>query len=267
LSTGNRIVPIIVLTPGFCGEKRLEQLLQRDADVFCTSTTGILAACEISFRAWQRVEGLSIMGNVSPLAMQSVRAMANAMITSMVARYGKRRWCEIATLDPRAASSFLMLFPGTRVIILHRACEDFVYSVLNSSPWGVSGGAFAQSVSAYPNNPVAAISTWWADRSRTLLAFADEHSDSCVCLRFEDLVLKEENTVSLLSEFLEIDLGGKPAFTGMREKEPLSGMERSPGCGVAFPVDDLPLALVVEINAIQAKLGYSPLSQDRRMQT
>lgn len=256
-----------MLTSGFCGEKQLEHLLQRDADVFCTSTTGILAVCDMSLWAWQRVQGLSVMGNVSPLAMQSVRAMVSSMIVSMAARYGKRRWCEIANLDPRAASSFLMLFPGTRVIILHRACEDFVYSVLNASPWGVSGGAFAQSISAYPNNPVTAISTWWADRSRTLLAFADEYADSCVRLRFEDLVLKEENTASLLSEFLEVDLGGKPAFTGMGEEEPLSGMERSPGCGAAFPVNDLPPALVMEINAIQAKLGYSPLSQDRRRQT
>jgi hypothetical protein len=165
--------PIVILTYGFSGETRLQRLLERSPDIVCTTATGIVPACDMAWHAWQRAERPPVTGTVSSLAIRSVRAMTDGMITAIVTRYGGRRWCENATVDPRAAGSFLMLFPGTRVICLHRSCDDFVYSVLNASPWGGDAGRFAASTPAYPLSPVSAISSWWASRSRLLLAFEE----------------------------------------------------------------------------------------------
>jgi hypothetical protein len=206
--TGRRQVsraPIIILTYGTCGEQRLQSLLERASGVFCTRGTGIIPACHMALQAWRQADGLSPAGKASPLAVRSVRGMADGMITVLTTRHGGRRWCETSTADPQALDSFLKVVPGTHVICLHRSCEDFVFSVLNASPWRVSERRFTPSIAANPDSPITAISSWWVARSKSLLAFEQRFSDSCVRMLFEDLELKPDSVIPALSQYLEID--------------------------------------------------------------
>ena len=258
-----KMAPIVVLTYGFCGERRLRFLLERaDHEVFCTKGTGIIPACGAALRAWQGAEGSSVTGEASPLAVRSVRAMVDGMIAVIAARYGGRVWCETATADPRTVESFLTVVPETRVICLYRSCEDFVYTVLNDSPWGVDEPQFAASVSAHPYSSVAAISSWWVARSKSFLEFESKRQDRCFRVRFEDLALKEDSVAAMLSEWLDFPGKFGPA-QGWTGDDSFSPTDRPPGCGAGFPVDQLPRVLAEEIDSIQLKLGYSPLLQVR----
>jgi hypothetical protein len=124
--------PIVILTYGSSGDRLLRLLLRRVVpDICCTQTTGIIPACHAALHAWHKAEQLPATRQASLLAVRSVRAMADSMITIMAARHGGRTWCETAIADPAAAASFLTVVPQAHILCLHRSYQSFVYTVLN----------------------------------------------------------------------------------------------------------------------------------------
>ncbi len=258
-STGPVSAPVIVLTYGFAGGRRLQDLLSREPDLACTARTGILGAVGQVAAAWQYAEDRG-GDQMSALAATSVRALVNSMLTVVTARMGSRRWCETAAVDPVAAAAFLQAFPETRIICLHRACPDVVFGVLATRPWGLSGAGFASYVASHPASTAAALAAWWADQAGPLLEFEAAYQRACLRVRYEDLVTDAGQALAAVRCFLGLDRGPgadtpEPGTAGTIATGP-----DAVGCGDGFPVGQLPPRLTDRVNALHAQLGYRLLS-------
>lgn len=253
-----RGAPVVVLTYGHAGAHRLQALLADQPELACTSGTGLLAACEQAATAWRQAE-VRPARPLSALATASVRALATGMIATITARAGRPRWCETAAAIPAAADTFLGLFPATRFLCLHRACPDVAYAVLQASPWGLSGPAFASYTTAHPASTAAALAAWWAGHTAPMLAFEQDHPGACLRIRYEDLAADPNRTERDIRAFLS--LGGPVTQLPEHPDDPrqqLTGAD-APGRGADFPAGQLPAPLLAQVNRLQARLGYPPL--------
>jgi hypothetical protein len=249
-----RGAPVIILTYAHSGAERLRSLLARHQDLACTAGTGILPLCEQAVATWRAADG-NARGDLSTLAATSTRTMATTIITSLLARTGKRRWCETATTMPATAEAFLQLFPGTRILCLHRAYPDVIRATLDASPWGLAGAAFAPFTTAYPASTIAALTAYWAARTSALLAFEQSHPQACRRVRYEDLAAGPQPG---LFDFLGLDdpIQDTPGWD--RADEPLAS-SRADGPGMPIPVGEIPPPLLAHASELAKALGHEPM--------
>jgi hypothetical protein len=248
--------PVIVLAAPYSGVGWLRSLLERDPELACTSGTGILPLCEQAMAAWRNADGPAA-GSPSALAVTATRALASTIITSLLAREGKWRWCEFSVANAQAAESFLHLYPGTRILCLHRACPGVVRATLDASPWGLASAAFAPFTSAYPASTVAALTAYWVARTGALLAFEQSHPQACLRVRFEDLAAAEHATAERISSFLGI-VGFECPVEPAGDDQPLRESDGS-GLDTDFPVDLIPSTMLAQANDLLQQLGYPTL--------
>jgi hypothetical protein len=256
--------PVIVLTYGYAGGRQLQQLLQRVPGMACTAGTGILGACRQAAEAWRAAEGRSPGDPVSAVAATSIRQLVTGMLTILMARTGSRRWCETVAAEPDAVETFLSAFPATRLVCLHRSCPDVIYSAIHDSPWGIAGPGFGTYIAAYPNNLLVALAAWWIARARSTVEFESGHPESCLRVRYEDLVLRPEPVTGEIAGFLGLppgSVGGDEGWLAAPAEITEDGRDPdAPGCGRDFPAGQLPSGLVDQVNQLHAQLGYPPLS-------
>jgi hypothetical protein len=233
-----RAAPVIVLTSACSGADSLLSLLERHPELSCTSGTGILP--------------------LSALAA-ATRALASSIITSVLAREGKRRWCEAATAPPRTAETFLQLYPQTSVLCLHRACPDVVHAILQVSPWGIAGPAFAPFISAHPASTVAALTSYWAGQTAELLAFERAHPEACLRVRYEDLAAAPDDTRGKIALFAGLGDTGYPKAPPAEHATAAAAESGHPTPRVPFPADQIPPALLTRANGLLQQLDYPPL--------
>ena len=183
-------------------------------------------------------------------------------MTSIVARAGKRRWCETAAAERSAAETFLALFPAARFVCLHRACPDVIYSTLQASPWGLAGPGFAAHTAAHPGSTVAALAAWWVAHAAPVLAFEQDHPQACRRVRYEDLAAEPARAERDILAFLGLDAQALtlPDLPGddAPDPAPLAGAD-APGCGADLPAGQIPPQLLAQVNNLHARLGYPPL--------
>ncbi len=207
--------------------------------------------------AWRSADGQAAR-SPSRLAVTATRALASSIITSLLAREGKWRWCEVSAANSQAAETFLRLYPGTKVLCLHRACPGVVRATLDASPWGIADAAFAPFISAYPASTAAALTACWAARTGQLLAFEQSHPQQSLRVRFEDLTRAQHETAERISSFLGIvGFECQAAATEDSHSQPESdgtGSEAGP------PVDLIPPAILAQANDLLRQLGYPALS-------
>jgi hypothetical protein len=253
--------PVVVLTYGHAGGQILQALLDAQPELACTAGTGVLSACAQAAAAWRQVDGQP-QAPLSALAVTSIRKLAIQMITVIVARTGRPRWCETAAADPGAAEMFLRLFPATRFVCLHRACPEVVSAVLRASPWGLSGPAFAPYVTANPFSTAAALVTWWLGHAAPLLAFERDHPEACRQVRFEDLAGDPRGVLHDLQSFLGLSTkaAGFPRPQPPDQSDQPNGRAADLGGASQFPVGQLPPDLVRHVNELHAQFGYPPLA-------
>jgi hypothetical protein len=251
LDHGIRTAPVIVLTYPHAGAEQLRSLLARYQDLACTAGTGILPACDRAAAAWLAVDDRP-GSPPSRLAEASTRALVTSMITALLVRHGKRRWCEIATLAPDAAGTFLDLFPATRIVCLHRACPDVIRAAVRASPWGLAGAEYAPFITSYPASAAAALTAYWTARTMSLLAFEEAHPAICHRLRYEDLA----NALPGLSGFLGLTESSQASWGYDQVASPARD---TVGVDGGFPAGQIPPALLERANGLMEKLGYQPL--------
>jgi hypothetical protein len=253
--------PVIVLTYGYAGARQLQRLLTDQPELATTFGTGLLAACDQAASAWRQVERRP-EGKLSPLARTSIRAMASGMIATITARAGRPRWCETAAAERSAAEVFLDLFPGTRFVCLHRACQDVIYATLQASPWGLTGQAYVAYTASYPANTTAALAAWWVSHAAPVLAFEQDHPQACLRVRYEDLAAGPGQAENSIRDFLGLrspsialpELPGDPVMA-------MTGADR-PGCGAELPASQLPPLLLAQVNELHTRLGYPTLGAE-----
>lgn len=249
-----RWAPVIVLTYPYAGAGRLWSLLASHPALACTFGTGVLPLCEQAADAWR---GADRSERMSPLAAASTRALITSIITAILARQGKRRWCEFATAPPPLAEAFLQLYPGTRFMCLYRDCAEVMLSALHASPWGLEGPEFAPFTVAYPVSAAAALTAFWVAHTEALLEFEGSHPDACHRVRYEDLA--EGAHVNRIYEFLglepvDADIASAAVLDDVGVQAD-SVMQRS-----LFPAKQLPAQLLGHANTLANKLAYLPLT-------
>lgn len=258
--------PVIILTYPNAGGRRLQALLEPEPELTCTTSTGVLAACEQAAVAWKKAEGRPAKP-LSVLAATSIRSMATQMMLMMTVRTGRPRWCELAAADPAAAGVFLDTFPGTRFLCLHRSCPDLVSAVLLASPWGLSGDGFAPYVAAYPGSTVAALTAWWIARARPVLDFERGHPGACLRVAAEDLDAAPDQALAAIRGFLGLSGPGPqpgPPDTGATGEAGAAGKTGEAGAATLpaeLPLDQLPAPLLAQAEELHAALGYPPLAR------
>jgi protein-tyrosine sulfotransferase len=249
--------PVIVLAAPYFGAGWLRASLESHPDLACTSGTGILQLCEQAMAAWRGADGPSARTRSAP-AITATRALASSIITSLLAREGKWRWCEFSIANTQAAGTFLRLYPDTRILCLHRDCVGVIRATMNASPSGRADEAFAPFAMAYPASTVAARTAYWVARTGPLLAFEQSHPQACLRVRFEDLTLARRKTAERISSFLGIvGLEGPGSRAVDNHTRPEPG---STGPEAEFPVDLIPPALLAQANGLLSLLGYPALS-------
>jgi protein-tyrosine sulfotransferase len=248
--------PVIVLTGAYFGVGQLRSLLQSHPDLACTSGTGILPMCQQAMAAWRSADG-GAARSPSELAVTATRTLASSIITALLAREGKLRWCEFSVANTQAAETFLHLYPGTRILCLHRSCLGVVRAILDASPWGIADAAFAPFSSAHPANTAAALTAHWIARTGPLLTFEQSHPQECLRIRFEDLTTARHQTAQRISSFL-----GIVGFNGQAPPAPDSHTEPEPdgtGPEAGFPFDLIPPAMLAQADNLLGQLGYPAL--------
>jgi hypothetical protein len=163
------------------------------------------------------------------------------------------------------------LFPDVRVVLLFRHVMDTIASGLEASPWGFNAYGYAPYVQASPGNTVAALASYWLDHVARALAWEDEHQEFCYRIRYEDLVLQPEKTVSAMQRFLGVaeDCSVLAAAFGRTARGPGDYKvehtneihAHSIGHGKRVPVAMLPPALLGAVNEKLNRLGYESLDR------
>jgi hypothetical protein len=251
---------VIVLASPYSGAGQLRLLLNGHPDLACTSGSGILPLCEQAMAAWRYVAGQAARSPAPP-AVTATRALVTSIITSLLAREGKWRWCEIAAANTQVADTFLQLYPGTKFLCLYRACPDVVRATLNANPWGIADATFAPFTAAFPASTVAALTASWVAHTGPLLSFEQSHPQACLRIRSEDLTAARSETAGRITSFLGIggfDVLTAPAEHSMIQPEPGGGTPETD-----FPADLIPPTMLAQADDLLRRLGYPALSPER----
>jgi hypothetical protein len=234
-------------------------LLSASGELACTSGTGVLPLCDHAAQVWRHAEtGNGQAGKVPALAAVSIRASIVPLITHILASTGARRWCELAVPMPGAAETFLSLFPGTRFVCLYREASQVIRAAITRSPWGLAGPAYRPFVAAQPGSTVAALAAYWATHAQALLAFERDHAQACLRVRFEDLPGTPGGLPAALSSFLGLAATGSHGPSGPYDDSPAAPDEDASPLA-PLPLDQIPLPLLTQVNALLGQLGYPAL--------
>lgn len=252
--------PVIVLASPYSGAGQLRFLLNGHPDLACTSGSGILPLCEQAMAAWRYVAGQAA-GSLVPPGITTTRALVTSIITALLLREGKWRWCEIAAANVQSAETFVHLYPETKFLCLYRACPDVVRATLDANPWGIADAAFAPFTAAFPASTVAALTASWVAHTGPLLSFEQSHPRACLRIRSEDLTAARGDTAKRITSFLGISgFGARAATAEDSETQP------GPGGGDAetdFPADLIPPTMLAQADDLLELLGYPVLSRSR----
>lgn len=255
--------PVVVLATAYSGAARLRMVLDRIPDLACTSGTGILPLCEQALAAWRNAEARAGRAPTA-LAVSSTRALASVMITAVLAREGKRRWCETSSAMPEVAEAFLSLYPATRFVCLHRSCADVIRAALDASPWGIADPALAPFTRAHPASTAAALTAYWAAHTASLLAFERSHPQAVLRVRIEDLATAGQDTARAVASFLgAIDHDYPPNGDNAWPETgtPRAGAGHMDGPEPGIPAGLIPPALLARANDLLRQLGYTALTE------
>jgi hypothetical protein len=254
---------VVVLAPAYSGASTLRSLLEDHPDLACTSGTGLLPLCEHAMATWRKADG-RLTGTPSSLSSTATRALATSVILSILAREGKRRWCEVASASPEAAEAFLRLYPGTRFLCLYRACSGVVRAALDASPWGITDPVFTPFTIRYPANTVASLTAYWITVTGPLLAFERDHPQSCLRVRYEDLAHRPQAKERITSFLGVAEALGRP-FPDSSDETLTSSP--NPGLTADIPVNLIPSALLAQANSLLRQLDYPVIGESATLST
>jgi hypothetical protein len=240
----------------------LHDVLSRCAILACTRGTGLLPLCDMAAATWRAIDNRD--GPLSALALASIRAMTNTMITIILADIDGSRWCEIAFAPASSAETFLELYPDAKFLCLHRNCQDVIYAAIQANPWGLADSPFGPFAAAYPGNSVAAIAAYWAANTEPLLAFEQAHPQACRRIRYEDLADNPEQAAQEIFAYLELaqDDPVTPCWMA-NDTQPTADAR---GSDLQIPSHQIPSAIMAQVNALLTRIGYrSPQAPRQRL--
>ena len=201
-----------------------------------------------------------------------IRRTVLAVIEEYCNRHGKRLYCDKSLDSGHHLALVRDLFPELRAVLVFRHVMDTIASGIEASPWGFSAYGYGPYTQAWPGNSVAALANYWLDHVDRALRWEKEHPDACHRVRYEDLVLAPEATMTGIQEFLGVrtDLS---VLSRAFSREPARGpgdykVEHttavhgaSIGKGKRVPISMLPPPLLDAVQEKLQRLGYDRLDR------
>jgi hypothetical protein len=271
--------PVFILTTSRSGSTLLRFILDSHPDLACPPETLIGSTGAAMVRLWASLEHSGDAerpdsgrpSDVSPEGLGVIRAALDSAYGSYLSRRGKKRWCDKSLDSFQFGETIRLIYPQAKFICLVRHCMDVIASGVRNCPWGVSRYGFDSFVAKYPGNSVAAIGSYWLSCTRTMLDFYDQHQESCVLVRYEDLVTAPEQTVAEVLRF--IGAAPAPGITdacfALPHEERGPGDEKiwftsrvsadSMGQGISVPPMALPPDARTSINDLLQRLRYKTI--------
>src|SRR5215470_6456055 len=206
--------PVFVICHGRSGSTLLRFLLDAHPEIACPPETNVPALCAQLATVWSLIEGAPLSANrgdeppvVPDAAIAGIRATMNMMVGSYLERRGKTPYCDKSLGTARFADLLDRVYPDARFLCLYRHPMDVIASGVEACPWGLNGYGFDPYIATTPGNAVLALARFWADSVAVTLAAEEGFADSCLRVRYEDLVTDPEGTAKGIFEFL----GAAPA--------------------------------------------------------
>jgi hypothetical protein len=208
---------------------------------------------------------------LGPEARSWVRETVAAPMRSYTATRGKRLYVDKSLDSVYHLDITHALFPNARYILVSRHVMDTVASGLEASPWGFSAYGYGPYVQASPNNTVAALANYWFAHVTVALAWASDHPELCYQVRYEDLVLRPEDTIEAIQDFLGVSRDVSVVQKAFQRDFPRGPGDykvvhtdrvstASIGRGKRVPVALLPPSLREALNEPLRQLGYGELT-------
>jgi protein-tyrosine sulfotransferase len=263
--------PVIVLTCGRSGSTLMRFILDAHPALACPPEISLVEICSRMGVLSMLLDGPPLDGvtpSVSETAADAIRAWLAATFAPYLERRGKGRWCEKSLGSAESADRFLSLFPKAKFICLYRHSMDVIGSALEACPFGLRGYGLDPYAAVHPGNSVAAVADYWICHTRTIMEFEARHPDSCVRVRYEDLVTEPEAQAKRVFDFLGEDqapAATSAAFTAIDAEQFGPGDHKiwdttgvhddSVGRGAEVPAGLVPPQVLEIMNSILEKLG------------
>jgi amino acid adenylation domain-containing protein len=202
---------IIILGHPRSGTTLLRRLLDGHSRIACPPETHVLGACARFLHTEQTAQGvdmsvlsgLNFAGIPDELTLSRLREFAFSFLEQYAASQHKPRWAEKTAFDA---------FHIERIEKLCSAQALFVCVVRHPLDVAISTKEFCDSMGIYPNvlheyikqyqQPIEAFAHSWLDVTRQFETLRKNNPDTCIILRYEDLVASPDTTLRNLLGFL-----------------------------------------------------------------
>ncbi|MGH3222596.1 MAG: sulfotransferase [Streptosporangiaceae bacterium] len=271
--------PVFMLCTGRSGSTLLRFLLDAHPDLACPPETRLPWLCTQLASAWSVIEDAPMPSSragqapVPQSVIHGLRQSLTPMITSYLARHGKKRYCDKSIGGAQHARLLRQVWPGAKFICLYRHPMDVIGSGIEASPWGLGSYGFESYVAASPGNIVAALARYWTDYAGAILAAEAELGVDCLPVRYEDLVTDPEGQAERLFEFADVaPVPGitERCFTAERQRfgpgdykiwNTTGVTSSSVGRGWQVPARLIPAELLAVVNDVAEQLGYVQIDE------
>lgn len=123
-----------------------------------------------------------------------------------------------------------------------------------------------------PDSVLSAAIDYWLDKTELLMDFEQNHSNQCISMKYEDLVVNPTEILNSMFSFLDIAWDANmldAVFTAQHDDGPgdekllLTKRIKSDtiGKGSVIPYEQIPKPYLTRINCINGKLGYSTVEE------
>jgi Sulfotransferase family len=277
-TAGTTLAPregIFVLCAGRSGSTLLRYLLDSHPALACPAESFLGQLCRSVHRVWADIAG------AGPPAGADGRSLARDLVSEIMRQYlaqrGKQVWCEKSLTSVLNLPDITAAFPGAGYVCLYRHAMDVIASGIEASRWGYGHFGFRPHVEQRPENVVAALAEYWADRTQRILELERAGSVATLRITYEDLVTDTRGTLTSVLHFAGVrcdealvDDLVSGALAGVHSK----GLQDykvgftsavhtdSLGSGRAVPLRVLDRPLRERVNELLAELGYTLIGDD-----
>jgi hypothetical protein len=267
--------PIFVLCYARSGSTLVRYVLDAHPQVVCPPELHLLLVAKQLAWVFEHTAAVPAGSKQPPdakvYAIERVRETVSSIMDEHAARASKPVWAEKSVSSIDHIDLLERLYPHARLICLHRQAPDVMASCAQAAQQNQGVFGFEPFVAASRGNPVDGLADYWVDKTHRLLDTEEKLVDSCLRIRYEDLVNDPQTSLATLFDFLDLpssagmldSIFSTPHVVGPGDNKILTttGIHaNSIGHGERLAMDQLSADRREQIDTLHAQLGYSPIA-------